>query len=336
MQYREENKAWESARCEYVDGLNNLIKNRASMLDVERHKNAASIFNEPERFRNMLRNMLGWPLNEAVARVVPEIVMQKIGNDGEITIYRARIRIFDELILNGIYFTHEDSKKRPLIIAQHGGYGTPEFASGFINGDSANYNGMVDEILKYDVDVFAPQLLLWDVDRFGAKYDRSTIDKKLKHMGSSVFAVEVYAIIRAIDCFESKGYTSFGMVGLSYGSQYTILTTAIETRIRSCIASCSFTDRNQYDWADWLWFDSASKLHDAETVCLIYPRRIRIQIGNNDPIFNSEYGKREYDVLKKLCENVDMDWCEFTVFDGVHEFYHGNDAIKHLIDDLAL
>ena len=49
MQYREENKAWESARCEYVDGLNNLIKNRTTKLDAERHENASSIFNEPER-----------------------------------------------------------------------------------------------------------------------------------------------------------------------------------------------------------------------------------------------------------------------------------------------
>ena len=336
MQYREENKAWESARCEYVDGLNELIKNRTAKLDEERHQNAKSIFSEPEKYRDMLKNMLGWPLNEYIDRPIPKITTEKIGNDGEIIIYRAKIQIFDELTLNGIYFTHDDAKKRPLIIAQHGGYGTPEFASGFINGDSANYNGMVEEILKYDVDVFAPQLLLWNVERFGAEHDRNTIDKKLKHVGSSVFAVEVFAITRSIDYFESQGYTSFSMVGLSYGSQYTILTSAIDKRITSCVASCSFTDRNQYDWNDWIWFDSASKLHDAETVCLIYPRKIRIQIGNNDPIFNSEYGKKEYEVLKSLCTSVGMDWCEFTVFDGEHEFYHGNDAIKHLIDDLAL
>ena len=47
----------------------------------------------------------------------------------------------------------------PLVIAQHGGYGTPELCAD-MNGKN-NYNHMVQRILARGAAVLAPQLMLW-------------------------------------------------------------------------------------------------------------------------------------------------------------------------------
>ncbi len=90
----------------------------------------------------------------------------------------------------GILFVRGKDHKRPLVIAQHGGLGTPEMCSGFF--DSENYNDMTRRILQKGVNVFCPQLYLWDQQRFGrGTPDRTSLDNSLKHMGSSIAAVEL-------------------------------------------------------------------------------------------------------------------------------------------------
>ncbi len=40
---------------------------------------------------------------------------------------------------------------------------------------------MTNRVLAKDVNVFAPQMLLWSVDTYGNEYDRAKMDAKLKH-----------------------------------------------------------------------------------------------------------------------------------------------------------
>ena len=147
----------------------------------------------------------------------------------------------------------------------------------YFYGKTYNYNNLTERVLEYDVDMFVPQLLLWSVENYGTEYDRENIDARLKSVGSSVTAVEVYSLIRVMDYFEAKDNIKyFGMIGLSYGGFYTLYTAALDTRIKSAISCAFFNDRSVYSRSDWTWWNSCEKFGDAEVACLISPRRLCI------------------------------------------------------------
>jgi hypothetical protein len=222
---------------------------------------------------------------------------------------------------------------KPLVIVQHGGEGTPEHVSG-IYGETFNYNDLLERVIKHNVHAFLPQFLLW-ADCYDVAYDRKAIDARLKRVGSSITAIEMYSIIRILDYFETQDYvTDFGMVGLSYGGFYTLCTSAVEKRIKSAISYAFFNKRDAVDWSDWTWFESAEKFDDAEIACLSYPRHLCIEVGDKDPLFNAEYGKESFEKIKNLCHEVGTDWIDFTVFEGVHETNKDDAPIKKLVEDL--
>jgi len=144
--------------------------------------------------------------------------------------------VLDGVKISGLLFKQECNEARPLVLVQHGGWGTPETASGFY-GYTGNNNDMLHRVIKYGVHAFAPQLLLWKEDEYEVDFNRRRIDARLKRVGSSVTAVEIFALQKILDYFEQKEYVSeFGMIGLSYGGFYTLFTAAVEKRIKSCIS----------------------------------------------------------------------------------------------------
>ena len=213
--------------------------------------------------------------------------------------------------------------------------GTPELIAG-IEGDTSNYNDILHRVMQYDAHAFAPQLLLWSEERgCGINTKRKEIDAKLKRVGSSITAIEIHGITQIIDYFEKQDYVSgFGMIGLSYGGFYTLYTAAIDKRIKSAISCSFFNTRDVYDWIDWTWFKSAEKFDDAEIACLIYPRKLCLQIGNKDECFDYKYGIESFEKLKKYCEPVGTDWINFIVFDGTHEFCKDDSPITDLITEV--
>ena len=133
-----------------------------------------------------------------------------------------QFELFDGFYFYGILIRHKTDKKLPLVISQHGGLGTPEICCSFF--DSANYNDMSERIFDKGVNVFAPQLDLWQEERFGPSGKRNDFDMKLKQLGGSIAALEIYSVMRCIDYFEKADYCNgkFGMAGLSYGGFYTM------------------------------------------------------------------------------------------------------------------
>ena len=89
-------------------------------------------------------------------------------------------------------------KKKPLVLVQHGELGTPELISAFYDGDTANCNAMLERVIAHKVHAFAPQLLLWDKEKFDVSFDRVNIDARLKRVGSSITAVELYWLTRIL------------------------------------------------------------------------------------------------------------------------------------------
>lgn len=334
MIYREEIKQTEQNKKTYLEGIRAVINKRQKDAEEARAVYFRDVFTDQGRYRGELREMLGWPLVGHTDTEKPCVIFHKLSDEEGYELFRAEVEILEGLRLTGLFFRMKGDGKKPLVIVQHGGSGSPEIISG-VYGGTANYNDMLMRVAKHNVHVFAPQLLLWNVQQYGVPYDRKAIDGELKRVGSSIAAVELYGIGRIVDYFESEDYiSSFGMVGLSYGGFYTLYATALDTRIRSAISCSFFASRDAYGWSDWVWQDSANYFDDAEVACLVYPRRLCLEMGTRDELFGSVYSEESFERIKYYCKDVGTDWCSLILFDGKHEFCLDDAPIERLINDL--
>ena len=333
MSYRELITASKPYKQNYLDGIERLIESRQKQAEATRAAYTKEIFNDAPRYREELKAMLGWPLIGHTTDALPRVTTEKLTQDKTHTVFRMQFEILDGLTLSGLYFQVNGDETKPLVIVQHGGLGTPEHIAG-LYGSTTNYNNMLERVIRHGVHAFAPQLLLWG-EKYEISFDRKEIDARLKRVGSSITAVEVYGIMRILDYFEAQSNVSnLGMVGLSYGGFYTLFTAALDTRIRSAISCSFFNTRDRIGWSDWTWQNSAEKFDDAEIAALVYPRRLWIGVGNNDELFDVKYAKESFEKLKELCQNVGTDWIDLFTFDGTHEFFKEEEPIRQLIEEL--
>ena len=333
MQYRENIEVTKSNKQSYLDGIERIIEQRQTEAKAVRKEYIKNIFEDPERYREDFKAMLGYPLVGHDENSLPRVEMEKLSDEQTHSVYRMKIEILDGLIISGLFFKAKGEERKPLVIVQHGGGGTPEFVSG-IYGDTGNYNNMLERVIKHGTHAFAPQLLLWN-EKYEIPVARNNIDARLKRVGSSITAIEIYAIVRIIDYFEAQSYVSrFGMVGLSYGGFYTLFTAAVDTRIHSAVSCSFFNTRDRVGWSDWTWQNSSEKFDDAEVACLIYPRKLWIGMGNRDELFDYRNTLESFETVKNLCKDVVTDWVELSVFDGVHEFYKDDKHIEKFIKDM--
>jgi len=336
MQFREDMEKSQAGKAVYRDGLDALIREREAALAEKRWEDCRDIFTEGDEHRKRFCAMLGWPLTETGKRDVPAATAEVLGTEGEHEISRVHLEVLPGLTLTGLFFRYMTAGESvPLVIAQHGGLGTPELIAGFYDGQTHNYNDMVERLLPHRVHVFAPQLLLWNVEDYGESYDRKTVDARLKRVGSSVTAVEVYALMRVLDWAETFS-SSFGMIGLSYGGFYTLFTAAVDTRIRSAVSCSFFSRRSEYPWTDWTWTNAAGQYDDAEIACLSYPRRLCVQMGDHDNLFAVEHTQAEAARVRAYCRRagVPEDWFRCTIFDGTHELYKGEEEIERMMGEV--
>ena len=178
-------------------------------------------------------------------------------------------------------------------------------------------------------------IIVWD-DSYAVSFNRQEIDAKLKRVGSSITAVEIYGIMRCLDYFEAQDYvSSLGMLGLSYGGFYTLFTSAIDTRIKSALSCAYFNSRDNYTFSDWTWQGAANKFDDAEVAALTYPRKLYLRVAESDPLFDPSFARRSFETIKRRCAEVGTDWVDFAVFEGEHEFVKDDAPLQQLITDLS-
>lgn len=330
MHYREPTETAKPYKKCYLAGLNRLIDEKQAEAATERRVYAADIFTDPERYRNDLRQMLGWPLTEPHCDHLPAVTAEKLSEEDGYTIFRLQIEILPGVQLAGLFFRMDGNEPRPLVLVQHGKLGTPERISGVYDGTS-NYNDMLRRIIAHKVHAFAPQLCLWS-DVYEVPFDRIELDSRLKRVGSSFAAVEIYGLTRILDYFEAQSYVScLGMVGMSYGGFYTLMTAALDVRLRSAICCSYFNKRDAVPWSDWVWFNSARKFDDAQLACLVYPRKFYILVGNRDELFDYRNAVTSYEEASALCKD---EWMQLHTYDGTHEFCKDDGPIEALIRDL--
>ena len=238
-----------------------------------------------ETYRRQFAAMLGWPLTERRTPHAPAMRRKLVARDSLGAIYRTWTLTLPGLETYGLLFLPSGKGPHGLVISQHGGLGSPEISAGFFKSD--NYNDMTRRVLRTGLAVFCPQTLLWRGE-YGPKFDRQDVDSRLKQIGSSITALELYQIQRCMDALVARpdiDASRIGMIGLSYGGFHTLFLAAIDTRIRAAVSSCFFNDRTIYGGSDWVWSNAANTFTDTEIACMVAPRPLYIEVGKKDKLF---------------------------------------------------
>ncbi|MCL4690985.1 MAG: acetylxylan esterase [Candidatus Hydrogenedentes bacterium] len=277
-----------------------------------------------EKLRNHVRARIGYPPPHAVTA---EPRLEHVADDAYASIYRMWLDVVEGVESYGILsIPHKLEAPAPLLICQHGGSGNPELLQGMIPGiGSGNYGWMVQRALEEGYVTYAPALIFphRNTEEIEGP-DRRELDRQLRYVGTSILALELYKIARAVDEIVKRPEVDverIGMMGLSYGGCYTLYATALDTRIKAAVSSCYFNERARYPWSDWSYHNFLNEFADAELCGLIAPRPFLIEVGVKDELFTIDGARAEAERAKVYWEKLGVpERFVFEAFDGVHEF----------------
>lgn len=336
--YTEPDSTGNSYREQYEKGILNVMEKRRRELDERRMAGHGSILRDPEPWREKLKLLLGWPLTEE-RNGVPSCTVEFVTENEGIRIERMVFEVMPGLPAYGMLFCHTDNRIRPLVFSIHGGMGSPELSGGLMKRGTANYNDMVERFLSGGANVFAPQLLLWDPGLHAMKDSRTAdqirliTDTRLQLMGGSVTALEIFCMQRELDWLCTMPWVDPGRVGiggLSYGGFYSLYTAAVETRFKAALVSCDFSDRFTYCSTDYVWKGAAASITDAEAALLVHPRRLIVQMADEDQLTDIGVARHEAERVGACGK----DWFSFRVFHGKHEFAPDDGDVTLFLDAL--
>ncbi|MBO5755698.1 MAG: acetylxylan esterase [Clostridia bacterium] len=300
----------DARRCAYRDGISDLLArlNREGYEKRDDFFPPKHFFERLETYREEYRRMLGLDLLEAETCAAP--VMELVAEEESCCIYRLTVRVTAEVPMYALFFMPSGVEKAPLIVAQHGGGGTPELCADMIGKN--NYNHMVRRLLARGAAVLAPQLLLWNYKeesetqrKHPIPYDRVKTDHELKRFGLSITALEIKGIMNAITYLSALPFVDegkIGMTGISYGGYFALHTAAADPRIKAVYAMACFNDRNVYSWYDWCYKGSACTFQDAEVAALCAPRKLFVSLGKADAVFDYQPAIAEAERAKRYFE----------------------------------
>ena len=331
-------------RTAYEEGIRKVIENRRLQADEARkaYADPQAVAAHPDHYREELRQLLGWPLTEPVRETAKMTLAEEKILEPGILMQRLQFEVLPGLPFYGILLIpQEKTEKMPLVISQHGGWGTPEQTADLHMPN--NYKSMSLRLARAGCVVFAPQLLLWlEAEEmegrvaYGLKHHRTEHEHELRQLGGSMAALEVHSIMCAIDCLSALPQvddTRIGMIGISYGGFYTQLTTALDTRIKAAVSNAFFNERYRYCWHDFSWFGSAFRMLDAEICGLIAPRPLCIHVGTDDQVFDYNGAVREFERLKPYYANASENLC-FLLSDVNHTLTDSGEEIDFLLNHL--
>ena len=307
-------------RNRYYEGVSALIDKKAKQAAIQRSEYCSPqrMSEEREKYRNEYISMLGWPLTEYRTDsniAVEKELLEEIEN---LKIYRLSLETLPGVWFQGLlYVPCERDENAPLVILHPGGGYRVEELVKCKNYSAEGYQNIGGRALERGAVVYAPQLMVWTDEESGVHQPttRQFLDIRLKAMGGSLAALEIFNVRRAIDYLianEPIDPNRIGAAGLSYGGVYTMYLAAAEPRIRSVFSSCFFHDRlgtrrtAGQCRSDWLWQNSANRFFDAEVAALIAPRALYIENGDQDELFPAEESLTEWERLKPFYEAADV------------------------------
>lgn len=276
-------------------------------------------------FRRAYAASIGYPPPGRPASEAP--VFTLLGEDQIGRYYRARISVLPGVHAVGIYIVPKRiSGRAPLVIAMHGGGGSPE---GALFHGGANYHDMVRGGAARGCVVWAPTHL-FRAEGYPADI-RRIVDDRARLVGTSITAIEIAKITRSLDVLLKRPEVDphrVAMIGLSYGGYYTLVTAALEPRIKAAVSSCYFgVQEGRYAQdelsvpGDFRSMDRFTLFQDSDIVALICPRPLEIQAGARDNASHRETGKQLAPRAESYYTRLGLrDRFRFLVFEGGHEF----------------
>ncbi|MFR1553205.1 MAG: family 78 glycoside hydrolase catalytic domain [Coriobacteriales bacterium] len=323
------------SRTAYAAAVSAYVNDREEGCRADREK----ILSLPERERRRrLEQMLGRPLGEKWldTRLISK---ETLLTDSRYRAVRYTFLLDEKIPFSGILYENAEkiSEREKLVIALHGGGGSSEIV-GDLFMPSSNYNRMVLRVLKPSTKVFAPQLLLWNSAVYGSGYDREWLNRRLIQQGGSITAFEVQCLKKMLDWWENDPATDtqrLGVIGLSYGGMYALHFGALDTRIYATYSSCWFSDRKKHNWCDWTYFNAERTFFDTETASLVFPRRLYIEVADEDEAFPASDGRQERLRLEAYAAKTgNADKLTFKEFKGKHELDLDSDALETFVKDV--
>ncbi len=332
-------------RMRYVEGISQYIK-RMNLVykDIRRSNMPPNGVVENQAFyRERYRDMLG--LKFFTGKVVTPAEIHYVGSDDICRIFRLNVYITDEIPFYAmLLLPHGVKTPMPLVIAQHGGGGTPELCSDMYGKN--NYNHMAHRAMERGAAILAPQLLLWSrtetatMREHAIPYNRGKVDVDMKRFGSSITALEINGIMRSLDyvcTLEEVDAERVAMIGLSYGGYYTLYTMAADQRIKAGYCAGVFNDRDVYDWPDLCYKGSALMYQDAEVAALCAPRKLYIQVGKADGVFDYHSAlpevERIYEYYAAFEKTKNF---KFSLWEGGHTISDSNEGYDFIFSALRL
>ena len=332
-------------RQNYADGLQRFLE-KLNREGADARKTIMPAEDFPEKIEDYRREYLRMRGVEDMDVSAPEQTeCEAVGEDEVCKIYRYALHMPEGIPFYGILFVpHACATPAPLVICQHGGYGTPELASG-MHGKN-NYNSMIHRALERGAIVFAPQLLLWRYKeespvhrQHPIPYNRQQLDASLKRFGLSITGLEITFIRRAIRFFsnmEEVDGERIGMMGLSYGGYFTLHTMAAEPRIKAGYSNACFNNRDCYpSFTDWYYKDAGYRFQDAEVAALCAPRKLFLSVGKADPVFDYRHAIPEAERIKDYFKAFGKEEnLVFSVWEGGHTVNDTDEGFDFLFEGI--
>lgn len=332
--YEEDVAASEPVRAEqlnelggYIDALRSPSPDLGNAIFRPDFSSEDAYTRSAEGLRGALAAMLGYPPPGAGASVPGGPEFAQVGEDRLATYFRCRIPVLPGVHAVGLYLVPRGlAAPAPLVIAMHGGAGSPELAT-FHGG--ANYHDMVRGAVRQGYAVWAPTHL-FRVEGEPADIRQRT-DRKLRLVGTTLTAVEIFKVTRGLSSVLARPEVDparVAMIGLSYGGYYTQLTAALDGRIKAAVSSCFFGWRTAIYWnsdeggnADRMFPHAGTLFPDPEIAALICPRPFQVQMGTRDDLVAVGPAREQAPRAAAYYERLGRaDRFDYREFDGTHEW----------------
>ncbi|MEM6391912.1 MAG: alpha/beta hydrolase [Planctomycetota bacterium] len=362
MPYQEPADAGNAHRAAFREQTRELIRQRFRAAAEARYGYFQPSTDSPpawadsvEGYREDLRRLLGWPLVHTKADPNPALKRQAVVEDEHGTIERIHAEALPGWWMYALLFLPtpiNPSTPPPLVIAQHGGGGTPELAANLFR--TGNYGDMVNRLRQRGLAVVAPQCARWSPEfdpelpqDFTSQTPAPTADPAGLHprqwhamltaTGGSLVALESFGIQRlltaALNLPELQN-SRVGMLGLSYGGMLTLLTAALDTRIAAAAPSaCLHDGSNQALMHDLAWPAGLTRFTAAELAGLICPRPLALEIGKNDTHHIVAKAEPQAQRVRSFYTELGIpDRFLFNHHDGKHEIDTSSDTVFDFLD----
>jgi len=322
-------------RHDYLESVKSVISFESAKKEALRSSyiTREDLYANREKYLLAFEKLIGSPLFDRKAGSDVQKIF--VACDGQGYIYRLVFTFEKGIKFYGLLFVPYDVKEpRPIVVALHGGDGTPELCSDIYGKNY--YSHMTRRLLDKGVIVFAPQLLIWDGKRFGDKFERFEIDAAMKMLGGSATSFETECIMGALDalcCFDFVDDSRVGIMGLSYGAYFSMMTAVRDERIKAVYSSCVFNDRMKYPRPDFAYYGASDIMLDAEMAALIYPRALYIEAGVSDCFFGVSTAESEFERLKAYYLGA-PEKLVFKKTDMGHMLDQNDDGIDFLLNNI--